>query len=462
MIDLASLTIGKAKDHLAKGDFSARELAEAYLSNIEKKNGDLNAYLETYGDVLAEADRAKGGALSGIPIAVKDNILVKGKKATAGSKILESYTATYDATVVKKLREAGALFLGRTNMDEFAMGSSTENSAYGVTKNPRDLARVAGGSSGGSAAVVAGDLALASLGSDTGGSIREPASFCGVVGLKPTYGAVSRFGLIALGSSLDQIGPFAKTVGDAELLFDVMAGEDPYDSTSVPARLRAAPTGEKKVIGVPMSFIERDGIDPEVLADFKSSLERLKGQGFTIRDVTLPNLGYALAVYYIIQPAEASTNLARFDGVRYGLRKEGKDVLSMYEQTRGQGFGKESRRRIMLGAYVLSSGYYDAYYRKATAARSLIARDFAEAFNEVDAIAMPTSPTPAFKIGEKAHDPLSMYLADIFTVPMNLAGVPAISIPSGKTKGGLPLSLQLIAPHFSERTLFSIGARFEA
>jgi len=463
-IDLSNLTIAKARDGLKKGDFSARELTEAYLSHIAAENATLNAYLEVFDDALAQAEtagKALDRPLAGIPLAMKDNILIKGKHATAGSKILSGYAATYDATATKRLREAGAVFLGRTNMDEFAMGSSSENSAYGATKNPRDLSRVAGGSSGGSAAAVAGDLALASLGSDTGGSIREPASFCGVVGLKPTYGAVSRFGLIALGSSLDQIGPFAKTVADAEVLYSVIEGRDPLDSTSVPEELRRAP-GEPKRIGVPMEFVERDGIDAEVFADFKSSLERLKSLGYSLHDVKLPNLGYALAVYYIIMFAEASTNLARFDGVRYGLRKEGDSVLSMYELTRGEGFGKEVRRRIMLGTYVLSSGYYDAYYRKAASVRALIANDFKEAFKDVDVIAMPTAPAPAFRLGEKSNDPLAMYLADIFTVPMNLAGVPAISIPSGTTKEeNLPLSLQLIAPHFGESSLFNIGKRFE-
>ncbi|MEK7582133.1 MAG: Asp-tRNA(Asn)/Glu-tRNA(Gln) amidotransferase subunit GatA [Patescibacteria group bacterium] len=468
LIDLKNLTITKASIHLKNGDFTARELTEAYLKEIKEKNSSINAYLEIFKDATSQADTAdaalksgKGGALTGIPIAVKDNILIKGEIASASSKILSNYTATYDATVISKLKNEGVVFLGRTNMDEFAMGSSTENSAYGVTKNPHDEKRVAGGSSGGSAAALAMGGTLASLGSDTGGSIRQPSAFCGVVGLKTTYGAVSRFGLMSMGSSLDQVGPITKTVCDAEIIFNAISGHDKFDSTSVPENQRNASAKSKKTIGVPHSFIEREGIDKEVLSNFKETIEKLKKNGYEIKDIELPHLKYSLAVYYIIMPAEVSTNLARFDGVRYGVRKEGKTLLDSYKKTRGEGFGKETRRRIMLGTYVLSSGYYDAYYNKATSVRVLLEKDFRDAFEKVDAIATPTTPTPAFKIGEKTGNPLEMYLADIFTVPVNLAGVPAISIPSGKTESGLPLGFQLIAPWWGEASLFEIGRFLE-
>ncbi len=473
-INLNELTIKKAHEALVKKEITARELAEAVLKCALEKNGEINAYLEIYDDVLAQADLAqkmidggKATELTGIPFAIKDNILIKGRKATAASEILLGYVAPYDATAIKKLKEAGAVFVGRANMDEFAMGGSTENSAYGVTKNPHDITRVSGGSSGGSAAALAMGGALAALGSDTGGSVRQPASFCGVVGLKPTYGSVSRYGLIAMGSSLDQIGPVAKTVEDAEIIFRVISGYDEMDSTSSPegARTYADLTrnnAEGKItIGVPRDFLS-DGLDTEVMTNFETSLGVLRDLGYVIREVALPNIKYSLSVYYIIMFAEASTNLARFDGIRYGFSEEGGDTITSYMKTRGEGFGKEARRRIMLGTYVLSSGYYDAYYNKAGALRSLIIKDFENAFREVDAIVTPTSPVPAFKIGEKINDPLAMYLADIFTVPVNLAGVPAVSVPSGKNKDGLPLGLQIIAPLFGEETLFSIGKRFEA
>lgn len=468
-INLKELTIKKAREILDKGDFTARELTEDYLKVINEKNKDINAYLEVFDDALAQADNADKkikngdkGSLLGIPLAVKDNILVRGKIASGGSKILGNYRATYNSTVVNKLKEAGAIFLGRTNMDEFAMGSSTENSAYGPTKNPHDLSRVPGGTSGGSAAAVAMDGALAALGSDTGGSVRQPASFCGVVGFKPTYGAVSRFGLMATASSLDQIGPIAKTVKDAEIVFNVISGYDNFDSTSLPENMRKKEGKLKKVIGVPEDFIETKGINPEVLENFKLSLEKLKTRGYEIKEISLPSLKYALAAYYIIMPAEVSTNLARYDGIRYGVKVKGENLLDTYNKTRGNGFGREARRRIMLGAYALSSGYYDAYYNKASSVRSLITRDFENAFLEVDAIATPTAPTTAFKIGEKTKDPLLMYLEDIYTVPVNLAGLPAISIPSGVSeKEKLPFGFQLIAPKCAEGTLFEIGKDFE-
>lgn len=476
MIDLKFLTIAKAHAALLAGDFSARELAETYLSEIEKKNKNLNAYLEVFGDVREQADVAdarikagKAAALTGIPLAVKDNILIKGRRVGSASKILEGYHAPYDSTVAKKLKDEGAVFLGRTNMDEFAMGGSTENSAYGVTKNPLDETRVPGGSSGGSAAAVAGDLALAALGSDTGGSIREPASFCGLVGLKPTYGRVSRYGLMAMGSSLDQIGPLAKNTEDAEIIYNAICGKDPKDGTSLDGATyhnkSTEPGPKKKVIGVPRAFTNAKGVDEAVAKNFEESLEKMRANGFEIRDIEMPNIPYSLSVYYILMPAEVSSNLSRFDGMRFGLHLDGKNLLDDYRKTRGVGFGREVRRRIILGTYVLSAGYYDAYYNKAAAVRSLITSDFKKVFAEgVTAVATPTSPIPAFKIGEKTNDPLQMYLADIFTVTANIVGVPAISLPSGFTDVSgkcLPLGLQLHAPHGREDILFDIGRRFE-
>ncbi len=468
MIDLTTLTIRKAHAALVKGEFTARELAQAYLAAITKRDSDIHAYLEVYADVLAQADAAdkriksgKADMLTGIPLAIKDNILIEGRRAGAASKILENYVAPYDATAIMKLKAAGAVFIGRANMDEFAMGGSTENSAYGVTKNPRDLSRVAGGSSGGSVAAVAGDLALAALGSDTGGSVRQPASFCGVVGFKPTYGSISRHGLMAMGSSLDVIGPVTKTVGDAEILFNAMKGKDRYDSTSVDIAPVAG--GKKPIIGIPRHFLKGDGIDADVMRVFEESVAKFKSLGYEIRDIELPNIEYSLAVYYVLMPAEVSTNLSRFDGVKYGLHRDGKDLLEDYLLTRGEGFGREARRRIMLGAYVLSSGYYDAYYNKAATVRELLKKDFAAAFAAVDAILTPTAPAPAFKIGEKISDPVAMYLEDIFTVTANLVGVPAISIPAGAKVVGdksLPIGIQLIANNAREDVLFALGKNF--
>lgn len=466
MIDLTTLTIQKAHEALVRGDFTARELAEAYLKAIAEKDADIHAYLEVYNDVIAQAEASqklikKGGSvLAGIPLAIKDNILIAGRRVGSASKILEGYVAPYDATAIEKLKKAGVVFIGRVNMDEFAMGGSTENSAYGVTRNPRDTSRVAGGSSGGSIAAVAGDMALGALGSDTGGSVRQPASFCGVVGLKPTYGSISRHGLMAMGSSLDVIGPVAKTVTDTEILFQTMAGKDRYDSTSIDTP-PAGPT--PKTIGVPRHFLKGDGIDPAVMKVFEDSIARFKSLGYVIKDIELPHIEYSLAVYYVLMPAEVSTNLSRFDGVKYGLHVDGKDLIEDYFLSRGTGFGREARRRIMLGAYVLSSGYYDAYYNKANAVRELIRADFAKAFESVDAIITPTAPAPAFKIGEKVSDPVAMYLEDIFTVTANLVGVPAMSIPAGhKTVEGkdLPIGIQLTAPHSREDILFTLGKKF--
>ncbi len=466
-IPLETLTIKNTQAALAAGTFSAAELTEAYLDQIALKNKETNAYLEVFDDALTAArlldeKRSKKESLpslAGISMAIKDNILIKGKIASSASKMLANYHATYDATVIEKLKKEGVVFLGRTNMDEFAMGGSNENSAFGPVRNPHDPTRVSGGSSGGSAAAVGGNLALAALGSDTGGSIRQPASFCGVVGLKPTYGRVSRYGVMAMASSLDQIGPLTKTVGDAELIFNAIKGRDERDATSIEVSTLAVTA--KKKIGVPYSLLT-EGVDPVVMANFTASLERLKGEGYEIVEVDLAPLKYSLACYYIIMPAEASTNLARFDGLRYGSYQPGANLLEDYLKSRGEGFGPEVRRRIMLGTYVLSAGYYDAYYTKATAVRALIAGAYRKVFEQVDLVATPTAPTPAFTLGEKTSDPLQMYLEDIFTVPANLAGVPAISIPSGQTTEGLPLGLQLTAPAFREDLLFTVGKQFEA
>ncbi|MEX2028956.1 MAG: Asp-tRNA(Asn)/Glu-tRNA(Gln) amidotransferase subunit GatA [Candidatus Paceibacterota bacterium] len=471
MIDLKNLTIEKARKKLDAKEFSAVDLAQAYLDETQKKNAELNAYLEVYDDVLeqaqaADARIAKGEStpLLGIPVAIKDNILFKGHIASAGSKILENYRASYDATVIKKLKEQGAIFLGRTNMDEFAMGSSTQTSAFGVARNPHDVTRVPGGSSGGSAAAVAADMALGALGTDTCGSVREPAAFCGLVGLKPTYGSISRNGIIAMGNSLDQVAPFSKTVRDAEILFNLLSKYDEKDSTSVPDNLRKLKAKSQKLkptkIGVPWHLF-KEGVDPLVFENFEQSLEKLKKSGYEIVDVELPYSKYSLAVYYIIMPAEVSTNLSRFDGMRYGYNAKGKNLLEVYKQTRAQGFGKEARRRILLGTYVLSHGYYDAYYNKAVQVREKIQEEIDEIFQKVDFILTPTTPITAFKLGEKLDDPVAMYLCDTFSAPANLTGVPAIALPSGKTKEGLPFSIQFMAPHFHEDALFEIGKKFE-
>lgn len=468
-MNVSGLTIAQARKSLNAKEYSALDLTNAYLENIAAKDGEIHAYLEVWADsAREEAKRAdemiavgKSQPLTGIPIAMKDNILIKGRIASAASKILENYRASYDATVTEKLRAQGAVFLGRTNMDEFAHGSSTENSAYGSTKNPCDTARVPGGSSGGSAAAVAGNLALAALGSDTGGSIRQPAAHCGLVGLKPTYGAVSRFGLIAMGSSLDQIGPLTKTVEDAHIIFEAIRGHDANDSTSLPDATME--TKKPKVLGVPRAFLQ-SGMDADVLQAFEATLEKLKGEGYEIRDVEMPTLPYGLAVYYVIMPAEVSTNLARFDGIRYGLSVPAENISDVYTKTRGEGFGPEARRRILLGTFVLSSGYADAYYRKARAVRATIRGEFAKAFSAVDAIVLPTTPAPAFKLGEKTADPLAMYAEDIFSVPVNLAGVPAVSVPSGtvvREGKELPIGFQIIAPHLSEEALFRIATAVE-
>jgi len=468
MIDLKNLTIEKANTSFKNGDFTVTDLVNAYLEVIKEKNTDINAYLEVYNDVLAQAKIAeemfKNGTatlMTGIPIALKDNMLVTGEIASAGSKILENYKATYDAGVVKQLKVQGAVIMGRANMDEFAMGSSTETSAFGITRNPVNRDYVPGGTSGGSVAVVAMDGALVSLGSDTGGSVRQPASFTGVVGMKPTYGNISRFGIISMASSLDQVGPIGKTVRDVEILYDATSGYDTNDSTSIPKEKRVATSPIKKRLGVPRSFLSGGGIDKEVLKNFEESCEKLKNAGYDLIDVSLPLIKYSLAVYYIIQPAEVSSNLARYDGIRYGLSVEAEKLYDVYSKTRGVGFGKEARRRIILGTFILSHGYYDAYYNKAVSVRESIKAELANVFLDVDAIITPTVPFPPFKFGEKSNDPIAMYMSDLFTVPANIAGVPAISIPAGVTENGLPLGLHIMAPHFREDILFSVGKAFE-
>lgn len=468
MIDLKNLTIKKAHQAFLAKEFSPRDLVLAYLDCIDKKDSEIHAYREVFrDDALKQADEAtkafeegRAGLLTGIPIAVKDNILIKGHVAGASSKMLEQFVAPYDATAIAKLKEAGAVFLGRTNMDEFAMGSSTENSAYGPSKNPIDTTKVPGGSSGGSAAALAMDGALVALGTDTGGSVRQPASFCGKVGFKPTYGAISRNGLIAMASSLDQLGTMTNSVEDTEILFNATKGTDPMDSTSYYPNQEIS-VKEKLTIGIPRNLFE--GISEEVSQNIEASIEKLKSLGFDVVDIELPNLKFALSAYYVIMPAEVSSNLARFDGVRYGMHQDGKDLLEDYTKTRKAGFGREVRRRIMLGAYVLSAGYYDAFYGKAINAKNLIRKDYAKAFQSVDLILTPTTPTPAFNIGEKTNDPLAMYLADVFTVPANIAGNPALSLPSGFAKGDsvpLPLGIQLVAPEYHEAVLFSVGKKF--
>src|SRR3989338_7393516 len=462
-MNLNNLTIKKARKLFTDKEISAKELTAYFLKIVEEKNKDINAYLEVFDDALNEAEKLdKEGIgdrlLWGIPIAVKDNVLIKGKTCSAGSRMLQNYKASYDATATKKLKSAGVVFLGRTNMDEFAMGASTENSAYGVTKNPKDLTRVAGGSSGGSAAAVALDGCLGALGSDTGGSIRQPASFCGVVGLNPTYGAVSRSGLIAMASSFDQIGPMAKTVEDAEIIFNAIKGSDPMDSTS-----SSTPDfDEKKMLKIGVLKYDKNGVDEEINKSIEKSAKIFQDLGYEISEIELPNIKYSVPCYYILTPAEVSSNLARFDGVRYGLFKEGKNLTEDYMKTREAGFGLETRRRIMLGTYVLSAGYYDAYYTKAQKVRELIRIDFENVFKNVDAIISPVSPSVAFKIGEKANDPFKMYLEDIFTAPAKMAGLPAMSVPAGLNSEGLPIGLQIIAPGFGENLLFEIGKKYES
>lgn len=466
MLDLSRLSIKSVRKSLEKKEFSAHELTQEYLNNIKSHDKEIHAFVEVFKDALRQADEAdkkiKNGEklpLLGIPMAIKDNILIKDRHVTAGSKILENFVSPIDSTAVRKLKEAGAVIIGRTNMDEFAMGSSTENSAHGVTRNPHDLSRVPGGSSGGSAASVVANFVLAALGSDTGGSIRQPAAFCGIVGFKPTYGRVSRSGLIALASSFDQIGTFTKTISDTEIIYEVLEGQDPLDSTTISEETYPSKKKFSKIIGIPREFINTEGVDESVKTNFEEVVKKFESLGYKIRDIKLPHIQYSLATYYIILPAEASSNLARFDGVKYGLHKNGKNGIEDYFKTRGKGFGREVRRRIILGTYVLSSGYYDEYYGSALEMKRLITEELSDRFKEVDLILTPTTPTPAFKLGEKTSSPLSMYLADIFTVPANIAGLPSISLPSG-FDDVLPLGIELTADLGREDNLLTTGKEF--
>ncbi len=470
---VASLTIEQVRKGLAAREFSAVELAQSALEFAHAENPKTNAYLHFSPErALHAAERVdrklesgeSAGPLAGVPVAVKDVIVTKGVRTTCGSRLLERYVPPYDATAVIRLEQAGGIILGKTNCDEFAMGSSNENSAFGPVKNPVAPDRVSGGSSGGSAAAVAQGTAVVALGSDTGGSVRQPASFCGVVGVTPTYGRVSRYGLVAFASSLDHIGPFARTVSDAALLLQTIAGRDENDATSafapVPdyvAALNANVKGTK--IGLPREYFE--GLASETGDLISKGIELLKKFGCEVREISLPATKYAVACYYIIATAEASSNLARYDGVRYTTRVEAETLSDMYRATRGAGFGAECKRRIMLGTYVLSHGYYDAYYLKAQKVRALIAEDFRKAFTEVDAIVAPVSPSPAFKIGEKIDDPLEMYLSDIYTITGDLAGIPCMSIPCGKTAAGLPVGMQILTRHFDETGMFRLAHAFE-
>jgi aspartyl-tRNA(Asn)/glutamyl-tRNA(Gln) amidotransferase subunit A len=471
--ELYRMTVAEARDRLRKRDFSATELTRACLDRIETVEPRLRAFITVTADeALRQAQAADqriaaGGApdLCGIPLGIKDIYCTRGVRTTCASRMLENFVPPFDATVIAKLRDEGAVFVGKTNMDEFAMGSSTENSAFGPTMNPHDLARVAGGSSGGSAAAVAADECLAALGTDTGGSIREPASFCGVVGIKPTYSRVSRYGVVAYASSLDQVGPFAKTVRDAAILMRTLAGADPRDSTcsarGVPDYERAL-TGDVKglEIGVPREYFV-EGMEPEVEQAVRAVLKQYESMGAKLVDISLPHTGYAIAAYYLVATAEASANLARYDGIRYGLRVEGEDNDALYAMTRAKGFGAEVKRRIMLGTFALSAGYYDAYYLKGMKVRTLIRRDFERAFESCDVIVTPVAPTTAFKLGEKMSDPLTMYLSDIFTISVNLAGLPGLAMPCGRGAGGMPIGMQIIGPPFSEDAVLRAGDAWE-
>lgn len=471
---LNTLTIHEVLERLNRGDCQSVDVVRSVLESIRRTDGRIHGYLTVDEESAlaqaraADAARSRGekGRLLGVPIAVKDVLNVKGQPCTCGSKILKGYQSPYDATAIARLRAEGAIFVGRTNMDEFAMGSTTENSAYGVTRNPWDLDYVPGGSSGGSAAVVAANECVAALGSDTGGSVRQPASFCGCVGLKPTYGRISRYGLTAYASSLDQIGPMTKDVRDAALLLQIMAGLDESDSTTVPSAVpdfQSALTRDLKgvTIGLPKEYFV-GGLDAEVERCVQDAIEVCRGLGARVIEISLPHTRVAVDTYYIIAPAEASANLSRFDGVRYGYRAAGAvDPLDLYKKTRAEGFGPEVKRRIILGTYVLSSGYYDAYYLRAQKVRALIRRDFEEAFKQCSVILSPVSPTPAYRIGEKSADPLQMYLGDIFTVPVNLAGICGLSVPCGMANGRLPVGLQIMGPVLGEESILRTGYAFE-
>ena len=474
-MDLHQLTIHQLHELLVKKKVTSREATEALYQRIQEVDGKIKAYLMlTEEKAFHQADQVDReiaigeeiGDLAGIPIGIKDILCTKGIRTTCGSKILEGYIPFYDGTVVKRLKERDAVFLGKLNMDEFAMGSSTENSRFQITRNPWDLDRIPGGSSGGSAAATAADECIAAIGTDTGGSIRQPAFCCGVVGMKPTYGRVSRYGLVAFASSLDQIGPITKDVEDSAIMMNAISGYDPFDSTSVNIRVpdyRQSLINDVKGvrIGVPDEYFV-EGMDPDVEKAVREAIDHFKRLGAEVMRVSLPHTEYAVAIYYIIATAEASSNLARYDGVKYGLRSKGyKDLMGMYSQSRAEGFGQEVKRRIILGTYVLSAGYYEAYYRKASQVRTLMRRDFEEVSQKVDVIITPTAPTPAFRIGDKVKDPLQMYLSDIYTIPVNLAGIPAISIPCGFSHENLPIGLQIMGKHFDEGKLLRVAYTFE-
>ena len=474
-MELHRMTIHQLHSLITKREVTSKEVTDALYRHIKKTDGKIRAYLLLTEE---EAQRQAGqldqriargeeiGDLAGIPLGLKDILCTEGIRTTCGSKILGNYVPFYDGTVVRKLKERDAIFLGKLNMDEFAMGSSTENSGFQITRNPWDLERIPGGSSGGSAAATAADECIASLGTDTGGSIRQPAHCCGVVGLKPTYGRVSRYGLVAFASSLDQIGPITKDVEDCAIMMNAISGYDPYDSTSVnievPDYKGFLLKDVKGIrIGIPEEYFV-EGMDPEVERSIREAIKLFETWGAKIQSVSLPHTEYAVAIYYIIATAEASSNLARYDGVKYGFRSKGyRDLKEMYMQTRAQGFGQEVKRRIILGTYVLSAGYYDAYYRKASQVRTLMRRDFEEALQKVDVILTPTAPTPAFKIGEKVENPLQMYLSDIHTIPVNLAGIPAMVVPCGFSREGLPIGLQIMGRHFDEGRLLRVAYTFE-
>lgn len=472
-LELYRLGISESRELLDKKEITVKELLDSIYHRVDAVEDKVKAFVTLSREKAYEIadssqiaiDNGKSLSLSGIPIAIKDNMCTKGIRTTCSSKILGNFIPPYESTVTSRLSEHGCILIGKTNLDEFAMGSSTENSGFFTTKNPWDLERIPGGSSGGSAAAVAADECMAALGSDTGGSIRQPAALCGVVGLKPTYGRVSRFGLVAFASSLDQIGPVTKNVKDSAILMNIISGKDMMDSTSAPV---AVPDFTKILgheikgirVGIPKEyFIE--GMDKEVEASVRDAIKKLESLGAIPVEISLPHTGYAVATYYVLATSEASSNLARYDGVKYGFRAGGKDLLEMYMNTRAQGFGAEVKRRIMLGTYALSSGYYDAYYKKAQQVRTLIKRDFEKAFAEVDVIATPTSPTAAFKLGEKTADPLQMYLSDIFTISVNLAGIPGISIPCGFTSNNLPIGLQIIGKHFDEESILKVAYAYE-
>ncbi len=474
-MQLTSLTLTQARNMLQAGRFTAVELTRAYLERIDSLDSRINAYITVDPEGALEAARRADAAiaagdqkaLTGIPVAVKDLICTQGLPTTCGSRILEDFRPPYDAFVIGRLQAQGAVMLGKLNMDEFAMGSTNEHSAFGPTRNPWDLERIPGGSSGGAAAAVAADMCLAALGSDTGGSVRQPASHCGVVGLKPTYGRVSRFGLVAFASSLDQIGPLCKTVADAAIMLQAIAGHDPADSTSVPEPVpdySCLLEGELEGlrIGLPKEYFQVEGLDPVVRQAVEKAVQTLVDLGARAVDISLPHSRHAVAAYYVIAPCEASSNLARYDGVKYGLRAREQDgLVAMYNATRSRGFGPEVQRRIILGTFALSAGYYDAYYGKASQVRTLIIDDFKQAFEKCDVIAAPVAPTPAYRLGETIDDPLTMYLSDIFTLAANLAGIPALSVPCGLAGGKLPIGLQLMGAHFQEATLLKVGHRFQ-